>query len=125
MKLVLVSLLAALSIATSAFAEKAPLDGTTAHGKIKNGDNTFKDDLIFADGMFTSTACKKMGFAAAPYKAEVKGKTTTFTAESTNAKGEKMEWTGTITGKKVSANGSHVGADGKSGPFSYAGSVAK
>ncbi|HVY55401.1 MAG TPA: hypothetical protein VHC46_06555, partial [Thermodesulfobacteriota bacterium] len=57
---------------------------------------------IFNAGTFESKACEKFGFGSAPYTATASGKTTSFKSETTNDKGAKMEWSGKVTGNKIS-----------------------
>src|SRR5208337_1395611 len=59
------------------------LDGKVFVGQIgkkgaKSGD---KDELIFKDGNFRSTACEKYGFGPAPYIAKTGEGETTFETE--------------------------------------------
>ena len=72
------------------------LDGKSFVGEIgkkgeKKGD---KDEFIFKDGKFLSTACEAYGFHEAPYTATEKDGVISFTCEVTNDKSEKMSWKG-------------------------------
>ena len=66
--------------------------------KGKKGD---KDEFVFKAGTFESMACVKYGFGSAPYTTTTSGKTTTFQAETSNDKGAKMKWVGTVSGNKI------------------------
>jgi hypothetical protein len=78
----------------------APLDGKTFAGEVgrnggKKGD---KDELVFKDGRFRSTACDKYGFGDAPYTAKVVGDAVNFEAETKSEKHGMMKWTGAVKG---------------------------
>lgn len=88
---------------TSSIAQAGSLDGKTFVGKVgengkKKGD---KDELIFKDGRFRSTACDEYGFGDAPYTTAVNGDATTFEATTVSAKEGKMEWRGTVKGNAL------------------------
>jgi len=90
---------------TPGFGQMTPLDGKVFVGEIgkkgqKAGD---KDDLIFKDGKFLSTACAKYGFTEAPYTAMAGEKKTTFETETMSPKEGTMKWKGTIQGEMVRA----------------------
>jgi hypothetical protein len=93
-----------LLIAAAPTATKGPLDGmsftgqTGEKGKEKGDAETFQ----FSKGMFDPQACHAWGFAATPYKAKTSKEGTTFEAEHTNAKGERMKWSGTVKGDTLS-----------------------
>jgi hypothetical protein len=81
------------------------LDGKVFVGELgKKGDKTGdKDELIFKDGKFRSTACEKYGFTEAPYTANTNGENTSFVGEAMCAKEGTMKWTGTIKEDMVTA----------------------
>ena len=90
---------------TSGFGQMTALDGKVFVGEIgkkgqKAGD---KDDLVFKDGKFLSTACAKYGFTEAPYTAMGGGKKTTFETETKSPKEGTMKWKGTVQGEMVRA----------------------
>ena len=90
---------------TPGFGQMTPLDGKVFVGEIgkkgqKAGD---KDDLIFKDGKFLSTACAKYGFTEAPYTAMAGEKKTTFETETVSPKEGTMKWKGTVQGEMVRA----------------------
>ncbi len=60
-----------------------------------------KDDILFSEGKFRSTACEKMGFTTATYTSSGMWGRTKFKAELINAKGDKLKWTGKIKGDKA------------------------
>lgn len=84
---------------------KGSLDGKTFVGKLgEKGKKGDKDEFIFKDGTFESKACEKYGFGTAPYTTTASGHTTTFKAETSNDKGDKMEWGGKVTGILISGS---------------------
>lgn len=92
-----------LSWTLPAVAQGGALDGKTFAGKLgETGKKGDKDEFIFKDGTFESKACEKYGFGNAPYTTTAGEHTTTFKAETTNDKGDKMEWEGTVAGILIS-----------------------
>jgi len=87
------------------YGEMGTLDGKIFSGEIgKEGEKTGgKDDLIFKDGKFRSTACDKFGFTEAPYTVKASGRDTIFEAEAVSAKEGTMKWTGTVKGNTATA----------------------
>jgi len=90
---------------TPGFGQMTPLDGKVFVGEIgKKGQKTGdKDDLIFKDRKFLSTACAKYGFTEAPYTAMAGEKKTSFETETVSSSGGTMKWKGTVQGKMVRA----------------------
>ena len=92
-----------LSGTLPAAAQGSTLDGKTFVGKLgEKGKKGDKDEFIFKAGTFESMACEKFGFGSAPYTTTASGNITTFQAETSNDKGGKMKWAGTVTGNKIS-----------------------
>lgn len=87
-----------LTAASLAFATGA-LDGKTFTGTIgKKGETTGQtDDFVFKDGKFESTLCEQFGYGTGDYKTAMVGDATQFSAQTTNAKGGQMNWTGKVT----------------------------
>ena len=85
------------------FAIMGTLDGKTFSGEVgKKGEASgMKDDLVFKDGKFRSTACDAYGFGDANYSATPSGDATAFQAETHNPKNESMKWSGTIKGNTI------------------------
>ena len=85
----------------------ATLDGKTFAGMVKHkGEKKAdKDNLIFKDGNLHSTACDEFGFKEGHYTSTTKGDTVTFQATTQNEEGAKIEWKGTVKGKKLTASG--------------------
>lgn len=107
--------------AVTAAPETNPLDGKMFSGKLlpegkKKGD---KDDLLFKDGKFTSSACTKYGFEAAPYKTSMQDGKTMFEVEAMNPKGEKMDWKGWLDGGKLSAAAVYTNKKGKQMKYNW------
>ena len=127
----MIGLTLALGMSSTVFAETSSLptlDGKTFHGNIgmKGKKNKFNDDLVFKDGTFLSTACQKSdGFGPAKYETSSTGKDIGFTVISTNDKGSKMNWKGTIHGNTASADIVQTNADGTVDHLWYKGKVAK
>ena len=119
---------AASSEAGATTAPAAILDGKAFKGTIskegqkKKGD---KDELVFKDGTFRSTACDKYGFTETAYTAHEEAGKTTFEATATNKEGEKMEWKGTIAGDKAAAAATFVNAKGKTEKYGFQGDAKK
>jgi hypothetical protein len=110
--------------AQAASAEGAgPLDGKVFSGQLgKAGATTGDPDtLTFQKGAFVSSACVAYGFQSAPYIAAKAGGDTTFTAKATNAKGETMEWTGTMRGESIEATAVHRTAAGETETYWFKG----
>ena len=95
------------------------LDGKVFVGElVKSGEKSGdKDRLSFEGGKFVSSACVQYGFHEAAYTATEKDGVITFTANPTNADGETMSWTGTITEGAVECTAVHKS---KSGETTYA-----
>jgi|GEM_PF-1021315 len=82
-----------------AFAGTGPLDGKTFSGEVgKKGDASgMKDDLMFKEGKFRSTACDVYGFGDADYTVvTAAGDVTNFQAETHSQTDGTMKWVGTI-----------------------------
>jgi hypothetical protein len=62
-----------------------------------------KDEIIFKDGKFRSTACDPYGFGDAPYTTKVDGETVAFEAETMSPKNGKIRWMGTVMGDQIEA----------------------
>ena len=89
-----------LACGVPTFAVMGTLDGKTFSGEVvKKGDTSgMKDDLVFKDGKFRSTACDAYEFGDADYSVTASGDATAFQAETHNPKNESMKWSGTIKG---------------------------
>ena len=134
MKTISLNKMLVFSLAVSAFlvwggitsvgaAESGVLDGKVFVGDlVKKGEQTGdKDELIFKEGTFRSSACDARGFVAAPYTTESEGDAITFQAEASNDKGEKMAWNGTVKGETVEAKAVHTAKSGETMDFSLKG----
>ncbi len=85
-------------------AEKGMLDGWKFTGDVTtNGSTPMQDQLSFDKGKLMSSLSAKDGFSAIPYTAAVKDGVTSFSATSTNVKGDKVMWTGTIKDGQLDA----------------------
>jgi len=97
--------LALLGNGSLSYGQMGTLDGKIFSGEIgKKGRKTGgKDDLVFKEGKFRSTACDKFGFTEAPYTVKASGRDTIFEAEAVSAKEGTMKWTGTVKGNTATA----------------------
>ena len=86
-----------------AFAEKGALDGKTFAGQVgeQGKESGTKDNFIFKEGKFRSTACDPYGFSEAAYTATGEGETIAFHAVTTSSTDGTMEWNGVAKGNKV------------------------
>ena len=86
--------------AGSSAALSGPLDQKTFSGEIakKGAQKADKDEFVFKDGTFRSSACDAYGFSATAYTAKADGQTVTFEAIATSPKEGTMEWKGTVQG---------------------------
>lgn len=77
------------------------LDGktyTVSIGKVgKKAEG--RDNLIFKDGRFRSSACDPYGFGEAVYSTQVEGDTIIFEAQTESVKHGKILWRGTVKGE--------------------------
>ncbi len=79
------------------------LDGRRFDGVVLDrGKTSFDaDTLIFAKGMFRSTACDRYGYGEGPYRASVVGDRFSFEAETESAQYGKLRWSGTVCGERL------------------------
>ena len=85
------------------------LDGKVFVGEIgkKGAEKGDKDQFIFKQGEFVSTACIAYGFNEAPYVATEKDGIVSFTSEPTNAEAEKMSWKGDVKDDEIKGTAVH------------------
>ena len=90
------------------------LDGKTFAGELgaKGDPSGDKDEFVFQQGKFVSTACIAYGFNEAPYAAAEEGGDISFTAEPTNAESETMSWRGIVRNDEIEGAAVHR-AEGK------------
>jgi hypothetical protein len=90
-------------VALVAESAKVTLDGKTFSGTLGERGKTKgdKDDYIFKDGAFRSTACDAYGFSAAAYAAKAEGTAIAFESTSHSAKEGEMAWKGTVKGDAI------------------------
>jgi hypothetical protein len=96
--------------ATKAVAESAgKLDGKVFVGELgEKGKLTGdKDEFIFKDGTFVSTACVEHGFKEAAYTAKDTEGAVEFVSEPVNDKSESMNWKGVVKDDQVTAKAIH------------------
>lgn len=81
------------------------LDGTKWKVKVvpneavaAKGEKEFNDELIFADGKFTSTALLKKGFKPAKYNGDIEPKEAEFEVEQVSETNGVVTWLGEIRG---------------------------
>ena len=81
----------------------ATLDGKTFAGTIgKKGETAGQpDNFVFKDGTFESTLCETFGYGTGLYTTSMTGDAVQFNSETTNPKGGKMAWTGTVASGRI------------------------
>ncbi len=100
MLLLTVALAAGTATRSLAQAGAGALDGKTFTGEFgKKGKKAEgKDELIFKDGRFRSTACDPYKFGDAAYTTTIDGEATRFEAETESPKYGRMKWSATVQG---------------------------
>ena len=90
-------------VALAAESATGILDGKTFSGTLGEKGTTKgdKDDYVFKDGTFRSTACDAYGFGAAAYTAKAEGDAIAFESTTHSAKEGEMAWKGTVKGDAV------------------------
>ena len=88
---------------TSLFAEGGTLDGKNFIGEVgeKGQQSGMKDEFIFKEGRFRSTACDPYGFGDAAYTTTAEGETAMFEAETNSPTDGTMKWRGIVKGDRV------------------------
>jgi hypothetical protein len=104
-----------------------PLDGKTFVGElVRKGEKTGdKDNLIFKDGNFRSTACDPYSFGEGVYTTKSEGDIITFKTETATHKGDKIQWSGTVTGNKLEAIAIWIAVSKKPVEFRFQGELKK
>jgi len=59
------------------------------------------EEIVFADGMFTSVSCEPYNFASSPYTARVEGNKIRFEAVTHSPTHGRIAWQGVIDGEKA------------------------
>ncbi len=82
---------------------QAALDGKAFVGELgKEGKMTGdKDDFVFKNGKFRSTACDQYGFGDGVYSTTAKGDMISFESKTESPTDGKMEWKGTVKGEAI------------------------
>lgn len=100
-----VTIVLALLLASAIVARAALLDGTKWKVKVvpnkaaaDKGAKAFDDELVFANGEFTSRALLRKGFKSSKYHAEAEPHEAEFEAELVSATNSVATWTGEIRG---------------------------
>lgn len=90
-------------VALAAEVAKGALDGKSYSGMLGEKGKTKgdKDDFVFKEGTFHSTACDAYGFGAAAYTAREEAGAIAFEATTHSAKEGDMEWKGAVKGDAV------------------------
>ena len=91
--------------ASAIIVHAAMLDGTKLKVKMvpdkaaaDKGEKEFEDELIFADGKFTSTALLRKGFKPSKYRGEFEEKEAEFEVEQLSETNGVANWQGEIRG---------------------------
>ena len=99
------TVLSAMLLAGAMIVHAALLDGTKFKVKVvpnktaaDKGAKAFDDELIFADGKFTSTALLRKGFKPVKYHAEAEPNEAEFEAQLFNGTNTTADWSGEIRG---------------------------
>ena len=100
-----VVILSAMLLAAAGIVRAGVLDGTRFKVKVvpdkataDKGEKGFEDELIFADGKFTSTALSRKGFKSTKYRAESESWEAEFEVELVSATNGVAVWIGEIRG---------------------------
>jgi hypothetical protein len=100
-----ITILSAMLLAGAGIVQAGLLDGTTFKVKVvpdkataDKGEKGFEDELIFADGKFTSTALSRKGFKPSKYRAEAESWEAEFEVELVSATNGVAVWIGEIRG---------------------------
>ncbi len=109
-------------------AQAGSLDGTKWRIRVTpdketaaKGEKESDDELIFADGKFTSTACLKYGFAASAYTTEAKGTATKWKSDQTSDKEGLTHWSGQARPTAMSGKMEWVKKDGAKLHYTFVG----
>lgn len=120
------SMIALVSVG-SAYADhhESGLDGKTFTGTMTEKGKTAgdKDNLVFKNGKFRSTACEKHGFKDATYTANKEGEVVHFETETHTKDGAKLHWVGTVTGTVAEATATMTKAGEEDKEFHYQGTL--
>jgi hypothetical protein len=111
---------------SAAHAER--MDGTKWKVKVtpdaestKKGAKEFEDELIFAEGRFTSTAMLVHGFKPGPYRYETEDADVEWSADKQNDAKDIAGWGGRVDGRTTSGNFHWQKKDGTSLFFRFSG----
>lgn len=116
----------ALSINTAAAEVKQAFDGRTFVGQMQaEGQSPDQDNFEFHDGKFHSTACDQFGFGAGTYTAQKTKDGASFTAQTTNKEGSKINWQGTQHGSEIKGTAQLSDNNGALTKFTFHGTEKK
>ena len=100
-----ITIVGAMLLASAIIMHAGVLDGTKLKVKVvpdkaaaDKGAKGFDDELIFADGICTSTALLQKGFKPSKYSGEVEPNESEFEIELVSATNGVVVWTGEIRG---------------------------
>ena len=127
--LVVVSLLSATTLPRAESSEDPfTLDGSKWKIKVvpdaeaaTRGEKEFEDELIFADGKVTMTACGVSGFEASVYRVEIKEGTPRWKTDQVSEKEGTARWMGKFDGDNVTGKLRWTKKDGTELKYSFAG----
>jgi hypothetical protein len=99
------TIVSAIFLGGAILVHAALLDGTKFKVKVvpdkaaaEKGAKAFDDELIFADGKFTSTALLQKGFKPVKYNVETEPNEAEFEAQQVNGTNTTADWSGEIRG---------------------------
>jgi hypothetical protein len=84
-------------------ASRGMLDGRNFEGVVLECGKTAgdADTLVFSNGRFRSTACDRYEYGDGAYTARASGDVVSFEAQTESPKYGKLEWRGTVRGKRL------------------------
>lgn len=127
--LVFVSFLCAPDLPRAEVGDLLPtLDGTTWKIKVvpdavsaEKGEKEFEDELVFAEGKVTLTACVSYGFEASVYRVEIKDGVPRWKTEQVSDREGTARWMGKIDGDIVTGKLRWTKKDGTELKYTFAG----
>lgn len=105
-----------------------PLDGsewavtvTPDEAAAQQGEQPFRENLIFSEGQATMTTCLRRGFAPSSYTSDVSAGVRTFAAEQESLTDGKTVWTGQVNDATVTGTLAWTTGDGAVRQFAFQG----
>jgi len=108
----------------STAASAAELDGKTYGGVLTSEDQSISnpETIIFVGGKLMSRAAEERGLPAPAYTSGVRPDgVISFEAHAVSETGEKMDWSGEVTGEQASVTVVHTTAQGQATRYTLSG----